>query len=449
MFADRVRHIAVIRLVIEPGPRSRFGALELNGVDGDLAEAVRARLRVREGDPYSPSRIAESRAALYEMGRFSTVRIDTDLGAHDAVIPISIDVTQAKPRELRLGAGVGMNPAFYEVRGRAGYTVAGWPTPLNTSRVELRPAVVRLRDEPETDPRLEALAGIERLDLFRPRMRGDIEVGFDYVSIEAYTSVGPRLRVGLRTPLFRQRVHVAAGWQLQALQFRDLHPALDDALIDELGLRGNYVLGFYDQSLIVDLRDDPVAPRLGVYGELKLEEGTQAAGGELTYLKVLPELRGYLPIGPVVLAARARYGEVLGDLPVTRRFFGGGANSQRGFPERRLAPFATRDVEGTSRTVPYGGGALIEVGAELRFPLGSIRGFEVGGAVFVDGGDVRERRADLDPLDVHWASGTGLRLATPVGPFRFDVGYRLNRFGGGEPLPGDRLAFHISLGEAF
>ncbi|MGE3458286.1 MAG: BamA/TamA family outer membrane protein, partial [Kofleriaceae bacterium] len=66
-----------------------------------------------------------------------------------------------------------------------------------------------------------------------------------------------------------------------------------------------------------------------------------------------------------------------------------------------------------------------------------------------DGADVRERTAELDPGELHWAAGGGLRVATPVGPFRFDLGYRLNRTGASEPRPGERVAFHLSIGEAF
>lgn len=449
VIADPARGLAVIRLSIEPGPRTRFGAVTVTGVDGALADAARARLRVREGGWFSPSAIAESRTSLYEMGRFATVQIEFDRDSLAPVLPVVVELAEAKRHELRLGAGVGMNPAFYEIRARAGYSVAGWPQRLDTGRLELRPAVVRLREDTETDPRFEALASIERLDLLWPRMRGELELGFDYLAVEAYTSVGPRIRIGARTPLYKRNLLVAASWQLRTLEFRDLHAALDDALIDDLDLTGTYVLGFYDQSLIVDLRDNPIEPRLGAYGELKVEEGTPAAAGELTYLKLLPELRGYVPLGPTTVAARVRLGEILGDLPVTQRFFSGGANSQRGFPERRLAPFASREVDGVQETVAYGGGALLEMGLELRIPLGTIRGFAIGSAVFLDGADVRETRELIDPLHVHWAAGGGLRVMTPVGPFRIDLGYRLNRYGADEPLPDNRLAFHLNIGEAF
>ena len=73
----------------------------------------------------------------------------------------------------------------------------------------------------------------------------------------------------------------------------------------------------------------------------------------------------------------------------------------------------------------------------------------LGGVAFLDGGDVTERWAALDAGHLHWATGGGLRVATPIGPVALDVGYRLNRFGPGEPYAGHRWAFHLSLGEAF
>ena len=40
-------------------------------------------------------------------------------------------------------------------------------------------------------------------------------------------------------------------------------------------------------------------------------------------------------------------------------------------------------------------------------------------------------------------------MATLVGAVRFDVAYRLTRFGPGEPEAGNRFAYHLSIGEAF
>ena len=147
---------------------------------------------------------------------------------------------------------------------------------------------------------------------------------------------------------------------------------------------------------------------------------------------------------------RGRVGTLSGDVPATRRFFAGGANSQRGFPERHLAPFAEGVIDGETKRIPYGGAAQLELSGELRFPMPDVyllRRFAA--AIFLDGGDVTEAWGGLDVMKLHWAAGGGLRLPTPVGAVRFDVGYRLTRKGAGEPRPDDDFAFHLSVGEAF
>lgn len=448
---DPVRGEAIIWLRFEAGPLARFGPVSLRGVDGGLADAARARLAVREGDRYSSSVLAVSQAALVDMGRFASVRVEPDRSERAAIVPIAITVAAAPRHELRLGAGLGVNPAFYEARGVAGYSVAGWPWALTTSRVALRPAYTLLRDRDALEPQIEASASLERLDLFRPMLRAEVEAAFSYLTIEAYTSVGPRLRLGLRSPLFDRTLGVSAGWQLRLLRFDRIDEALDAATRERLGLAGEetYRLGFFEQTVYVDLRDDPVSPRVGLFGELRLEEGTRAAAGAFEYVRLTPELRGYVPLGETVLAARARAGAVLGKLPVTQRFFAGGASSQRGFPERTLAPTASQVVAGETLTAPYGGGALLEVGAELRRPLGTLWGLRLGGVAFLDGADVGERLEDLDAGNLHWATGLGVRIATPIGPVRLDVGYRLDRVGAGELRPDERMAYHLSVGEAF
>jgi translocation and assembly module TamA len=149
-----------------------------------------------------------------------------------------------------------------------------------------------------------------------------------------------------------------------------------------------------------------------------------------------------------VVASRARYGRIFGDIPVTERYFSGGSTTQRGFGERRLAPSLVGDVDGTMRVVPIGGAELIEANLELRKGLMTIKGMRLGGVTFLDGGDVTEP-GGVSIGNLHWAAGVGLRLFTPVGPVRADLGYRLNRTGAGEPDPGSPFAFHLSIGEAY
>lgn len=447
VIADRANRAAIVRLDYDLGPRSTFGPVEISGVTGALADAVRARLQFAQGDRYSTQAIAATQRQLYGMGRFSTVQVQpVESATRDPVVRVTVAVSEAARREVRLGGGFGIDPTAYETRARAGYTIAGWPFPLDTATIDLRPAYAYLRDGSGWQPRIRALARLERQDLFWTYARGEVEAGYSYLALEAYTTYGPRARVGFQTPVKTERVQLGAGWQLERLAFRQLSPLIDDALAAELGLDGPQRAGAYTQSIAVDLRDHPIEPTRGAYGSLRSAIGTRYAGGAFEYVQLVPELRGYVPLGPVVLGARARAGTFLGDAPATERFFSGGASSHRGFGERRLAPSVTGTVDGEERTVPYGGEALLETGVEARFPIATWRKIGIGGAVFLDGGDVRDELTHLRLGDLHWAAGLGLRARTLVGPVRADLGYRLNRT---EDLPGSRFAFHLSLGEAF
>ncbi|MBA3542061.1 MAG: BamA/TamA family outer membrane protein, partial [Deltaproteobacteria bacterium] len=336
--ADRVNRQAIVQLTYELGPKARFGPVEVTGVSGRLAQAVRERIQVDEGRPYSTSAITETRYALYAMRRFSTVRVETAKqidSADDAVVPISISVSESARREIKLGGGFGLDPASYEVRARIGYSITGWPSPLDTVTIDLRPAYALLRDGTTYVPRIRALAKLERMDLFTTYLKGSIEGGYNYVPIEAYTSYGPLARLGLSRPLFGPRVQVRAGWKIERYEFRDLNPLVDEMTAMRLGLDRAQRNAAFQQAFVIDLRDDLIEPQLGLYAEARVAEGTRYAGSQYNYVQFTPELRGYAPLGPVVVAARVRGGTFYGAVPTTERYFGGGASSQRGFPERR------------------------------------------------------------------------------------------------------------------
>lgn len=458
VIADEKRAEAVIRVMVEAGPLAEFGDVSVNGVPAGLEAAVNARIDMKRGERFSPRALERTRAALYELGRFSLVRVEPDRTVRGAVVKVAITVAEAPRNELRLGFGFGLDPLAAEVRTRTVYGVTSWPTPLTSSRFEVRPALGYVFDRDDFAPRFDALASLDRIDLLRPRYGGSAEIGYQFLAAEAYTSYGPRLRLGLRTPTYADAVRVTAAWQLALVDYTDLSPVIDMATEERLGLDTQTRVGAFEQNVVVDLRDDPVAPRDGAYFEVRAEEGTPAAGGAKSYLRLLPEARGYLGLGPFVLGLRARLGTLIGeDVPPTRRFFSGGANSQRGFPERHLSPFARGVVDGASRSVPYGGTALFEASGELRFPMPNVclpwiecLIGRFAGAAFVDAGDVTETWDELDVTRLHTAAGFGLRFPTPVGALRFDVGRRLNRVDGErEPRTGDLYSFHLSVGEAF
>ena len=456
--ADRQRHEAVIRMVFAPGARCTFGDVTIVGVTGELADAARVRSTVRTGERYAATALRTTQAAWYELGRFAIVRVEPVLDREDAVVPVRITVSLASRHELRFGGGLGLDQLTWQARGRAGYTQAGVWGPLTTLDLELRPAVTvpQVSFVPELrnpEPRIEGEASLHRLDLFRPRLTGELALTAQYLEIEAYTVYGPRLRAGLSTLLGGHRLQLAAGAQLWVLGFSAPSAALDAATISRLGLDRDEHVVAVDQSAVLDLRDNLLDPTRGVYAALHLVEGLPGVVGSDRFLQATPELRGYLRLGGFVVSARAKVGVITGDVPVTERFYGGGAASDRGFAERELSPHATARVSGNVDSVVIGGAGEIETSLELRRPIGHWRGLPWMGAVFLDGGDVTDTASELSAATLYWAAGTGLRVTVGPLPVRLDIGYRLNRAGPGDPLAAptalDRLEFHLGIGEAF
>jgi outer membrane protein assembly factor BamA len=451
VIADRANRTAIVQLDYTPGPKSRFGEIEVSGVTGDLADAVRERVAFEPGQQYSLQALIQTQRNLYGFGRFSTVNVQPDKSGGE-VVRVKVAVAESARHEIKLGGGFGMEPAAYEIRGRAGYTVAGWPFPLDIVTLDLRPAYAYQRVDGTYVPRIRALARLERQDLFWTYAKGTVEGGYNYLTTEAFTRYGPLARLGFQTRLGSDKVVLRVGWGIERAAFRLINPIIvaEPGLVEEIGLDEVAQVASYQQALVVDLRDHPIEPTLGGYGELRVIEGTRFAGGAYEFFAVMPDLRGYLNVfGSTVIAGRARYGAIFGDVPPTERLFSGGSTSQRGFSERRLAPSVTGDDMGTTRTIPYGGAGLLETSVEVRQPITTIRDMPVGGVVFLDGGDVTETVSAIDPKRLHWAAGVGLRLKTAIGPVRVDVAYRLNRTGPMEPDPGSPFTYHLTIGEAF
>jgi translocation and assembly module TamA len=480
VLADAAAATATVRYAVAAGARCRFGAIRVTGTARpELVAAVRRRLTFATGDRYSASALEESEAQLYELGRFSTVQLVPDRAGGEA-IDVTVELTESSRHELHGGGGLFYDRATYEGRARGGFSVVPASQPLLTIATELRAAATIPHDfdTGEIEPKVRGLASLQRLDLLVPRVRGELAGGVDYQTVEAYRWTGAHVRLGLDAPLGRSWLRFHLGWLLQHLEFSGVNDVLLQApaecppreppcptTAEQLGLveahaagtdppPGRQRLGAYQASLTADLRDNPIEPRRGVYLDLRAAAGTRFAGGELRYLQLVPELRGYVSLGGVVIAGRARVGAIFGDVPVTERYYSGGTSAQRGFDGRRLSPTATAIIDDETRAVVIGGAGLIETGVELRRRLGTLATWPIGGNLFLDGGDVTETPEQLDPWNLHWAVGAGLwSKLGGVLKFRFEVGYRLNRTDPPDPLSvtsaWDKLAFQLGVGENY
>jgi outer membrane protein insertion porin family len=175
------------------------------------------------------------------------------------------------------------------------------------------------------------------------------------------------------------------------------------------------------------------------------------------FFKQFAQASYYLPVSErSVFAVSGRLGfiEPRGTVPFTERFVGGGETSHRAYgldllgDACQLQPDGTCDgtlilltdpKTGKQSPAPIGGNSIFITNLEYRFPIFSA----LGGAVFTDIGNVFPTTA-IHFNDLRYGVGSGLRYLSPVGPLRFDIGYKLHRRSYEKPF-----AFFITLGYAF
>jgi outer membrane protein insertion porin family/translocation and assembly module TamA len=200
---------------------------------------------------------------------------------------------------------------------------------------------------------------------------------------------------------------------------------------------------------------------------LDVRHASQLIGSDpdLQFNKLVADASWYvaLPRGSV-LAARIRGGIVFGKrvvlgndttvfIPQQERLFAGGANSVRGFQQNELGPVvylpdslvvciaptgkcvtptAAMDTvyyssvpEKRPRVLPVGGNTVAVANVELRMPSPFIpERLQV--AFFADAGQVWTRAgsgSEQSFTNLRITPGFGVRVASPVGPIRLDIGF--------------------------
>lgn len=174
-------------------------------------------------------------------------------------------------------------------------------------------------------------------------------------------------------------------------------------------------------------------PRLGSYTRFSIDLFGWIMGGDVEYQRYILDTRKYFPsFWTTTLMLRGRGGIVTGfgdpsTVPDDTRFeLGGvGLNGVRGYDNRSILP------EGR---VLYGGRTMLLGTAELRLPLtDESKHLPVHALLFADAGNTWEAAEDVDPGDLYWGAGAGLRVEVPVlGNLGVDFGYGFDEEEGGD-----------------
>jgi outer membrane protein assembly factor BamA len=445
------------------------------------------------------------RAGDVERAKSESGAVEDGAGGVINTVPIHVEVQRSRFRSVHLGGGLQVDSQRTDLHLVAGWEDRNFFGGLRNFLVEFVPGAVfyptRLPDL-EAPERLLPQARL-RLEFRQPNFIEAITAGV----IRAQASLAPVLLSSQRDaddPILGYRdLRASAGlersiyWKLfgsltHNVQVNDpftyvgeLDPNLDTAIVSypELFLR-------------LDARDDRMEPKRGVYASTTFQ--VAGVGGDARDIRLQPEGRVYVPLGGRYnFAARGSIGllfadnygdtieenavsgiagndaEVVQDIQLMflRGFFAGGPGSNRGYALREIGPHGIVPFYNPGQTseevagdcvdnpnsarceLPLGGFTLWEASAEFRFPLlGDLRG-----ALFADAADVSPRRTDFRFDHPHLSAGLGFRYATPIGPVRLDIGYRIPGLQapktGDEYEPGEifglPIAVSFGIGEPF
>ncbi len=488
---DPQRRSATVIYHIAPGRTYHVGTISIEGNQLTREQLIRKELSLHPGDPFSWSAADASQRRLLETALFRDVsfapsRVDSANGVAD----LTVRVVERRPAFYEVGAGVG-NIERVRVLGAWGHNNL-WGT---GQRLQLRARLyldyqrllVNSKTTPQFNWRYDVLHTYPHL--FGRQLRLDSNL---YYQMQTRGASGLNLRtLGFTTGSSFRRPQ----WLQQSVTLQDeqttpsLYPGAPDSLV--LAFAANNIqkteTRAINYNLDADRRDDLFRPRRGWLVTLENSVAGGVLGGNNSFVKSQLSWHGYRTTffgGVLALRVSAGavrpYGKSLSrgyeGVPYQARFFAGGASSVRGYVEGSLGPQMTPARRDSLQSYGYfidspaaGGNYLLLSNVEWRFPLPSIASLKLGGVLFVDGGNVWQRARDIQLRDFRWRSfprdpgdplatrvfdyrysvGTGLRLETPFGPFRFDIGWPLKRARLSAQAVEDKVVYHFSLGYPF
>ena len=411
---------------IRSGPPVILGAVRFEDTAGVRASYLNRFVPFARGVPYAPGELDSLRRRLSQDRLFRSARVtldDTAVRVAPSGAEVRDVIVRLQPRKKnRVAAGVRF--ATDEGFGLTGeYSRRNVFKRADTitstlSLAELQRRLAITWDRPHEfgfgrDLELATSLEDETTDAFDSRRAA--------LSAFVEQTISPRLSytLGVTGELVRETVPV------------DVRSAEDVE-------RDRQILTF-NAGVRLDRANDALNPTRGWRTDLAIEPAVTSGDASTQLLKTTAQLRAYRPIDVderLVAAVRLRAGSVVGgsfnDVPSSKRFFGGGGGSVRGFEFQSIGPKA---VDGQ----PVGGQSLLETSAELRWQVRE----PFGVVAFIDGGRVTDD-PELSFDQFRFGAGVGLRYNTVAGPIRFDIGTPLDRRDGEDPVQ-----VYLSVGQAF
>ncbi len=412
-----------INFSVDAGPLSRFGETTISGNEHVTEKFIRKQLQYKNDSTYNQYLLTRTRQALYQLQLFSVVSVlpQKDNETQISPIPVRIYIEEAPRISTRFGVGYGTEEKF---RTFVDFTYRGFlggarRINLRLKHSALEPYSARLRwVQPQ-------FLGMKTSIAVEPFILRNSEPGYDV------------RKFGLRIPfnyVFNRWLDSNLTYYLEDTE-QSIEPG-DEEFADYEEDKFPYKKSGLLWVTRLDNSTPEFSPERGINFSTGFRYNGYLLGGEFSYTQLWGDFRVYQELGDAVIALRVMAGGIHSSdssqfIPVEDRFYSGGSFSIRGWQRSQLGP---KRESGT----PLGGKSIFETNIEARYPLF----WRLSLVAFFEGGNVWEQSYHYELNNLSYSVGTGLRVETPIGPVRFDVGF---------PVWNEKNSpeFFISVGQAF
>ncbi|MEZ4332475.1 MAG: BamA/TamA family outer membrane protein [Myxococcota bacterium] len=417
------RESVTVHYTIRHGPPARFGEITIDGLEKIDRDVVGRELTFDTGDPFSLSRIEESRRRIQALDLFASIQMDWSVDPDQPeVAPIRITLNEKKHRELRVGAGYSTEArANANVRWQSKNFFGGARRMLVSGRYS---NLVRSADLAFVQPYL-----------FDRRNRGLLELALFQQDEPNFTRNSIQGIPAFERSFTRDLV-ATFGLRFDTAEIRDVETQVQ-ALIGGVRSEGTVIGPRF--SLRWTPVDDVARPRDGLVASFETQYSSRAFGATFDYVRLVGEVAVFQPVFEwAVVAGRLKLGaaQAFGSperLPIFERLYAGGEGSVRGYRRHQLGPTAGNGN-------PLGGRSLIEGSVEARIPVWR----NIGVVGFLDFGQLSLERWGFVPDELRFSAGPGISYMTPIGPISLFAGFPLNGQPGEPPWQ-----IHFNIGFFF
>ena len=377
---DDAARLARVTIAVDPKRRTTIDTIVVRGNQRVSTETIRNSLRIKEGDPFRLSDVAESQRTLYESGLFRRADIsaapatDTTRPQRDSAKTLVVTLQEALPRAARTSAGFNTFE-FFQVGGRyTNYNLLG-----GARRLDVQGAVGNLGAEQLNQRfifRNPQLITANEDRYFAPTYQTSFDVTQRWFGDPRNTLSAGVFAQRRSSPLvfvdrgygatatftreFGARVPVSLNYRFEVsgVEAGDVYFCVNFGVCEQAtigALSAQQRLSPLALSASADRANDLFSPTRGFRVRGDAEYASQYTASDFRYNRGSVQASYYLPRFGGVVATRLRAGGVqslggtaeatgvgsLDDAALIhprKRFYAGGSQSVRGYGENQLGP---------------------------------------------------------------------------------------------------------------